>query len=1256
MVVLGVLASCLAGGYADRLGQRESQALLERRVERAGDALHQEVLRYQDTVSLLASSLGAQQDFTVTDFDAVSAPLRQARLAGASGAVFVAAAGPEQAGAASSFWQARGSVPLVPAGSGEHFFVVFSRGLDDASTTSRGRDLALAPQPARALAEARATGAVTVSDTYLFLRDRELPKAQQQPAIVIAAPVYGAPGTTQAGQVRGWAMMGMRTGDAARAVLDDAARGAINVSLSITDSTGVAKKAATVAGGPAAVDGRTSKAGFVIGDQTWQLSASSTVAGDEVSTTYSRLGWVLVLGGSALSVLLGGICWLLVSGRRRALAAVAAATAELRATGVELAAAEVAARNQAGLMNAIVDSIGDGVSVVDAQGQFLLRNRAAAALLAVGECLGAPGGEQGHQRMYLADGRTLFPVEELPLARAMRGQSADEVDIVIRDPARPEGAIITMSARPLDPAAGVPGGAVAIFRDVTERRRADQALERSETAYALAFEGSMVGMSVTTVRGVFLRVNQALADIVGCTREHLVGRSAAEINHSDDDVASTLELIAEVVAGRREGFRQRKRLVRSDGATVHVDMSSVLVRDLDGTPLHFTNQVIDITHQVQAEAERDARQQMLRAVMDNSQSLIAVKDLDRRYLLANTPLQRTAGRSEQDIIGRLEADVFPHVDAVRQERDLAARTGVRYEEDVITRPDGTQVVYETARFPLFDAAGTVYATCSMSTDVTAKRRAAADREEAAAAVAVAATEASTAKSVLLATMSHEIRTPLNGVLGLLTLLQETRLDARQQTWAHAAVTSGRALLAIVNDVLDASKIEAGAVVLESIELDVLAVVEEAVCALRTIAADKGVHLVTTPARGLTSARVGDPTRLRQIITNLVANAVKFTDHGTVTVIVAGSDRRVQVVVADTGIGMSPAQQEHLFTPYAQAEASTARTFGGTGLGLSIVAGTVKAMNGTITATSAPARGTTFEVDLPMLAVTSRPTPPAARPRRAQAPTTRALRVLVAEDNEVNQMVATATLQRQGLLVDVVADGAAAIEAVMAGGYDAVFMDCQMPHVDGLEATRRIRALESAERAGRQIPIIAMTASAFDTDRAACRQAGMDAFLPKPWTHDQLLESLTLLRSSARDAPPRALSAPAAAVAGGHDGAGDVQDVLARLDELFEDTDPIAAAPLRRRLVDSFLRRTPPMLAELTDAAAHHDQASLVRVAHSLRGMAGNLGATDLAGLAGLLEQLAGPPGTTPTGAGELVTALHAAFDLLAADLGLHTSP
>jgi signal transduction histidine kinase/ActR/RegA family two-component response regulator len=369
--------------------------------------------------------------------------------------------------------------------------------------------------------------------------------------------------------------------------------------------------------------------------------------------------------------------------------------------------------------------------------------------------------------------------------------------------------------------------------------------------------------------------------------------------------------------------------------------------------------------------------------------------------------------------------------------------------------------------------------------------------------------ASHAKSAFLATMSHEIRTPLNGVLGLTDLLIGSDLPPQQAAWASAAGRSGRALLAIVNDVLDLSKVESGLVELERVDFDVLTVVEEALLPVTFLAQEAGLELTVLTGADLVTARRGDPSRLRQVVLNLAANAVKFTQQGSVTVTVGGTCDRLVVGVVDTGIGMTTEQQARLFTPFSQADASTTRRFGGTGLGLAIAGGLAQQMGGGITVHSALGLGSSFELDIPLPAAQGELVPVSRAPQPQDAGSQ--LRLLIAEDNEVNQLVARATLTRLGVSVHIVGDGQQAVQAALTGDYDAVLMDCQMPVMDGLEATRRIR---TAQLGSEQLLIIAMTASALASDREACRLAGMDGFLPKPWTAQQLADVLQSARAAA----------------------------------------------------------------------------------------------------------------------------------------------
>lgn len=594
--------------------------------------------------------------------------------------------------------------------------------------------------------------------------------------------------------------------------------------------------------------------------------------------------------------------------------------------------------------------------------------------------------------------------------------------------------------------------------------------------------------------------------------------------------------------------------------------------------------------------------QLGNATMNKARAAVAAflaeehRTLVRRQFGAQLLNQQTAAALIGVIIfgacvGVASVVLFTRGVASRLEAILADTEALTREEKLGAVPAGADEIGQLGR------------ACHRASELLAERRAELVRSK------EAAEAANQAKSDFLANISHEVRTPLNGVIGITDLALNTELTSTQRDYLDMVKHSSEELLQLINQLLDSAKIEAGKLTLEAAPVDLYELIERTVRPLATRAALKGLALTFDVSPDVPRYVVGDGMRLRQIIINLVENAIKFTPSGSIQVkaescSLEGAEVAVCFSVIDSGIGIAREKQEVIFQAFAQADTSTTRHYGGTGLGLAICTQLVELMGGKLWLESQEGSGSTFHFSVGFKrasgAVPPSPQVQAAIPRQVVA-----LRALVVDDNPVNRSVAAGMLEQQGHRVTLATNGREAVAAARGHRFDLILMDLQMPELDGLAATARIR--EAERNLGRRTPIVAMTARAAEGDRARCLAAGMDDYVSKPVSRQQLLSAVA--RACAADVPtPVEL-----------EGRGDDHAMFssASLLERFDGDEELLA-----RVAEIFTESTPGLLVRLRADIGAKNAVDVSRSAHTLRGSLANVGAEHAASLAAEIEERA----------------------------------
>ncbi|MDT8405917.1 MAG: PAS domain S-box protein [Methylococcales bacterium] len=744
-------------------------------------------------------------------------------------------------------------------------------------------------------------------------------------------------------------------------------------------------------------------------------------------------------------------------------------------------------------------------------------------------------------------------------------------------------------------------GVLGISQDITELRQAQQALQLRELDYRSAIETSPDGFLMVDSQGYILQVNQAYCRLSGYQAEALVGRHIATLD-VDDEQAVNIQM--ERIKSCGQIHFERRHLSR-DGGTWLADVMVSYVPAHGGRFYCFLR---DMTEQKQlAEQMR-----ILSLAVEQSPASIVITDLDARIEYVNQAFQNNTGYSFEEVRGKNPRILQSGKTAAHQYDTLWTNlvNGKPWHGELLNRrKDGSEYIELAHMAPVRQANGAISHYLGIKQDITEQKRIEQElqqyrehleervrrRTEELEQERQRAEAANQAKSIFLANMSHEIRTPMNAIVGFSHLLAQETAEAKTRERLAKIIDSGKHLLGIINDILDLSKIEAERLVLEQQPFNLLSCVDHAISLMSERMAAKGLQFSAELDDQLASLwLLGDSVRFNQIIINFLSNACKFTDQGQIVLralLLSQNEQTVSVrlEVTDTGIGIAADQQQAIFEPFQQGDVNTGRLYGGTGLGLAISRRLARMMGGEVGVVSTVGQGSRFWLQA-TLPITTRPEPVMAL---SDGPPLGDARVLLVEDNALNQEVALALLQRLGLAVDSADNGQQAIDKVKQHHYDLVLMDLLMPVLDGLKATQAIRQLPT----GKTLPIIALTANAFAESRQRCLDAGMNDFLTKPIDPEQLQQMLSAWLPKAQVKVPKK---PV-----------EIKDKDERGSECFDperglryfaDDHTLYQNTLRR-----FIERHQNAVEPMSQAWRQRDWETCQRLAHTLKGLAATVG-------------------------------------------------
>lgn len=648
------------------------------------------------------------------------------------------------------------------------------------------------------------------------------------------------------------------------------------------------------------------------------------------------------------------------------------------------------------------------------------------------------------------------------------------------------------------------------FQDISKRKRQEAELAESKEMFLTLFNNTAAAVVITDNEEKIMAWNSLAQELFKYEKVELFNMPIKELYSSVE-----WKKIKEARKKRKDLISNiNSKVVTKDKKVLDAAVSVSIMKNSEGAEVGSISIIRDVTEQKIAERKIIDSENKIRVILDNSAAAITMTDDQERIVSWNRYTEVLLGMSKKDLQNAPIQKIYPEDEwkkiRAANIRELGAKHRI---ETKVKTLDGRIIDIDLSVNILRDSDGHIVGSVGIMQDITEQKH----LQDMLMKAKLAAEDANSAKSLFLANMSHEVRTPMNAILGMIDLTLDTQLTDEQKDNLLVAKDAADNLLGLLNDILDLSRVEAGKITLESIEFQLPNVIDSVIKGLSVIAKGKKLNLNLIVEEGVPELIEGDPVRIRQVLINLINNAIKFTHAGTITTVVkcvANSKNQVtiQFSVIDEGIGIPKNRQEKVFEVFSQADDSTTRKFGGTGLGLAISKRLVEMMQGKIWVDSEEGKGSTFSFTAVFKLLAMKEDKSSLRMNLMNASGSdevlKNLKILLAEDNMVNQKIAMKMLEKVGCIVSAVENGQEVLDALEKHAYDLILMDAQMPKLDGLETTRLIRSNEKTT--GKHVPIIALTARAMHEDRKKCLDIGMDGYVSKPIDRKLLFAEITNL--------------------------------------------------------------------------------------------------------------------------------------------------